>query len=505
MLEKHTNSMWKKILNILKNPLFILTIILVIGLVLRLLEINRTSFWYDEAFTGDVIKMSWKDMFAVIAADKVHPPLFYILSRLWASVFGFTQDSLRGLSIFFGLDTLVLGYFVGKNLFDKKRFPIVGLVISLAIAISPFFIAYSNEARSYSFLAFIALGLGFAIVKWLDSKEKLEKRKYLIISLILGISLCATHYLQIVFIIAMVCAVLIYRFVFTEKGLNKKGLWITLGVIGLAILGILFLPIKSFLLSHGISGMWWIPDIKLYEVVRVYYSYFLGVIRYMDGVPPMRDLIINMPKLLLAGVLFLIQLLSYVYILVSKRFNTEEKRHITFFYALGIITFLGFYILSVIGFNSFVERYTIAGGIVLFVSFWITIASVFRNWFVLIPIGIYAAFIIMLTPLALRIDYREVAKALDGMNNVERYVFTSPTDLIDSQFYMSHTNVYYSYDFKGEYPGWALLKDDVNGVDVKDIKEGDLLIVPNREVQKFIDLGYVKTSTIGSDFTLFSK
>jgi hypothetical protein len=111
----------------------------------------------------------------------------------------------------------------------------------------------------------------------------------------------------------------------------------------------------------------------------------------------------------------------------------------------------------------------------------------------------------MLTPLALRIDYREVAKALDGMNNVQRYVFTSPTDLIDSQFYMSHTNVYYSYDFKNEYPGWALLKDDVNGVDVKDIKEGDLLIVPNREVQKFIDLGCVKTSTLGNDFTLLKK
>ena len=497
--------MWKKILNILKNPLFILAIIFIVGLVLRLLEINRTSFWYDEAFTGDVLKMSWKDMFAVIAADKVHPPLFYVIARVWASIFGFTQESLRGLSIFFGLGTSILGYFVGKNLFDKKRFPIVGLVIALAIAISPFFIAYSNEARSYSFLALLALGLAFTVIKWLDSKEKLEKRKYLIISLILGISLCATHYLQIVFIIAVICTVLIYKFVFTEKGLNKKGLWRTLGVILLAILGILFLPIKAFLLSHDISGMWWITDVKLYEVVRVYYSYFLGVVRYMDGVPPMRDLIVDIPQLLLAGSLFLIQLLSYVYILVSKRFSTEEKRHITFFYVLGIVTFLGFYILSAIGFNSFVERYTIAGGIVLFVSFWITIASVLRNWFVLVPIGIYVSFILMLTPVSTRIDYREVAKTLDGMNNVHRYVFTSPTDLIDSQFYMSHTNVYYYYEYTGKYPGWALLKDDVNGVYMNDIQEGDILIAPDYEVQKFRDLGYIQVSSIGSEFTILSK
>jgi hypothetical protein len=219
----------------------------------------------------------------------------------------------------------------------------------------------------------------------------------------------------------------------------------------------------------------------------------------------MRDLIIHMPKLLFAGVLFLIQLLSYVYILISKRFSTEEKRHITFFCLLGVITFLGFYILSVIGFNSFVERYTIAGGIVLFVSFWITVASVLRNWFVLIPIGIYVAFILILTPLTSRIDYREVAKALDGMNNVQRYIFTSPTDLIDSQFYMSHTNVYYFYEYSGKYPGWALLKDDVNGVYMKDIQENDILIAPNYEAQKFIDLGYVKTSTIVNEFTLLKK
>ncbi|HAM96654.1 TPA: hypothetical protein DCP76_02550 [Patescibacteria group bacterium] len=111
----------------------------------------------------------------------------------------------------------------------------------------------------------------------------------------------------------------------------------------------------------------------------------------------------------------------------------------------------------------------------------------------------------MLTPVSTRIDYREVAKTLDGMNNVHRYVFTSPTDLIDSQFYMSHTNVYYYYEYTGKYPGWALLKDDVNGVYMNDIQEGDILIAPDYEVKKFRDLGYVQIASIGSEFTILSK
>lgn len=493
--------MWKKFLKIVKNPIFVLVLIALLGLVLRLLDTNKTSFWYDEAFTGDTIKLGWKEMFAVIAADKVHPPLFYIMVRLWSYIFGFTQDSMRGFSIFWGIDTIVLAYFFVKNIFDKKKYPLVALVTALAIALSPFFVTYSNEARSYSFLAFVALGLSFVAVKWLDSKEL----KYLIMSILLAILLCATHYLQIVFVIAILCTVLIYRYVFTEKGINKKGLKIGLGILVIAVLGLIFIPVKAFLSSHGISGMWWIPDIKWYEVFRVYYSYFLGVIRYMDGVPPMRDLIINIPKLLIAFILFAIHLGGVIYIIASKKFEFETKRHIVFYYLLGIITFVGFYILSVIGFNSFVERYTIAGGIILFVSFWITLTTVLRNWFILIPLGIYVTFILMLIPMPTRIDYREVAKALDGMNNVQRYVFTSPTDLIDSEFYMSHTNVYYSYDFKGEYPGWALLNDDTNGVDIKNVNEEDILIVPNSNISKYIDLGFTKTAVMGTDFSILQK
>lgn len=494
-------NMWKKILRIIKNPIFILSLIVILGLVFRLLDINKTSFWYDEAFTGDTIKLGWKEMFAVIAADKVHPPVFYIMIRLWSYIFSMTQDSLRGFSIFFGVGSIILTFFLGKGIFDKKNFPISGLIGSLAIAISPFFITYSNEARSYSFLAFVALGLVFFAVKWLDSRKII----YLVITLLLGILLCITHYLQIVFIIAVICALLVYQFIYTEKGINKRNLIMGGILVAIAVLGLIFLPIKEFVASHGISGMWWIPDLKWYEVIRVYYSYFLGVVRYMDGVPPMRDLIFNAPKLLIAGIVGFIHLGCVLYILLSKKYELDTKRHILFYYLVGVITFIGFYVLGVIGFNSFVERYTIAGGIVLFISFWITVSVILRNWLVLLPMGIYIALISMLTVMPTRIDYREVAKALDDINNVERYVFASPTDLIDSEFYMTHTNVYYAYDFKGEYPGWALLNDDINGIDIVNVRNGDALIVPTKDINKYIDLGFQKDFVLNSDFTILKK
>jgi hypothetical protein len=207
--------------------------------------------------------------------------------------------------------------------------------------------------------------------------------------------------------------------------------------------------------------------------------------------------------MIVAAILFVIHLAGVVYISVSKKFGLGMKRRVIFFYVLGVITFLGFYILSHIGFNSFVERYSIAGGIILFVSFWSTIALILKKWLVLIPLGLYISLTFMLQPMPSSIDYRNVAKELDSINNVQRYIFTSPTDMIDSQFYMVHQNVYY-LGAKAMYPGWALLNDS-NGVTEDSVKAGDYLVAPKYDQEKFVGLGYTIISNIGNDFVVFAK
>jgi len=491
--------MWRRLLNFIKNPWFIFGLIVLIAIVLRVLEINRTSFWYDEAFTGDILKLSWRDMLEVIAKDRVHPPTFYVLIRLWSDVFGITQLSLRSFSVFWGVSSVVAIYLGMKNMFDKNRFPVVGLILALMVAISPFFVTYSVEARAYSFIVFLALGLAYTILKFLNEKIAKTRTKYLILAILLAIVLCATHYLQVVYVIAAIFAGVIYKLVYTEKGINKKWLFICLGITISGILALIFLPIKQFVAGLGISGMWWISEIKWYELVRVYYSYFLGVVRYSFGVPPVRELLVSVPTLLLGGIMFSIHIVSYVFLLASKRVEIEEKRKITFLFFLSVITFLGFYALGLLGFNCFVERYTVAGGIILFISFWSIMSIVIRQWYVVIPVGIYLCFILMLKPMPTAIDYRDVAKDLDNLNNVERYVFVEPVDLINSSFYMKNSSMYYLYETEGQYSGWALLKD-TQGLLIEDMKQGDVLIVPNSSMSKYVKMGMVEQNDINGDF-----
>ena len=192
-----------KIKKLITNPFFILAIIIVAGVVLRLLQINKTSFWYDEAFTGDILKLSWKDMFIAIAKDKVHPPLYYILARSWSYIFVFTQEGIRSFSVFCGTISIWFAYIFGKSFFDEKeKFPKTGLILALVMSISPFFVTYSVEARAYALITFISLIFIFTVMKWLRATDLINKRKFLIFSILLAITLCFTHYFQLIFLIA---------------------------------------------------------------------------------------------------------------------------------------------------------------------------------------------------------------------------------------------------------------------------------------------------------------
>ncbi|GAF92298.1 unnamed protein product, partial [marine sediment metagenome] len=149
-----------------KNLRFIKTnadllIVLIIGLTLRLKIILRDDLWYDEAFTGLLMRIP-KDKFLEIIKNDPHPPLYMLINKLWILVFGVSDFSLRFLPLKFGILTIIIVYLLTKKLFQKET----AVVAAFLAAINPFLIGYSIEARSYSFFGFItALTAYFLITK----------------------------------------------------------------------------------------------------------------------------------------------------------------------------------------------------------------------------------------------------------------------------------------------------------------------------------------------------
>ena len=58
-----------------------------------------SCLWFDEIFGVHAARHAWGRMFGFVAADLIHPPLFYALLKLWMAVGGESLPWLRLLSV----------------------------------------------------------------------------------------------------------------------------------------------------------------------------------------------------------------------------------------------------------------------------------------------------------------------------------------------------------------------------------------------------------------------
>lgn len=124
-------------------------LVLALAIILRFVNLNQ-SFWLDEAAQGLMSQKSLSFLWFGRSAD-FHPPLFSFLTHFWLKL-GTSEVFLRLLPLSFGVVTVILIYFVGKQLLGEKAASLTALLV----AISPYHIYYSQEMRMYSLLAFLA-------------------------------------------------------------------------------------------------------------------------------------------------------------------------------------------------------------------------------------------------------------------------------------------------------------------------------------------------------------
>jgi uncharacterized membrane protein len=81
-----------------------------------------------------------------LATSDVHPPLYFTF--LWGSIrlFGHGEMAVRAPSILFGVLLIPLVYLLGTEAYDRRT----GALASIIVAVAPFTVWYSQEARMYS-------------------------------------------------------------------------------------------------------------------------------------------------------------------------------------------------------------------------------------------------------------------------------------------------------------------------------------------------------------------
>ena len=123
-----------------------------VGAALRFATLGRQSFWLDELVTVSLVRRGFSDMLGAIPGSEATPYVYYILAWVWTRVFGFGEAGLRSLSAVAGTATIPVAYAAGTAFVSRR----IGLIAAALVAVNPFLVWYSQEARAYALFAFFA-------------------------------------------------------------------------------------------------------------------------------------------------------------------------------------------------------------------------------------------------------------------------------------------------------------------------------------------------------------
>ncbi|MEM8702414.1 MAG: glycosyltransferase family 39 protein [Pseudomonadota bacterium] len=182
----------------------LLVVVIVAAAALRLTDLDRTSIWYDEAVSWSQSNGTLSALLASVASDN-YPPLHNIILWLTIPVIGDSETALRLPSAVLGVAAVLLTYLVGKELAGR----VPGLTAAALLALSPFHIWYSTEARMY------ALQAAFGVVYLLATLKVLKAPSALWLTLLAvsGALFLYSHVYAILTFasVGIVCAVLTAR------------------------------------------------------------------------------------------------------------------------------------------------------------------------------------------------------------------------------------------------------------------------------------------------------
>ncbi|AFZ42669.1 hypothetical protein PCC7418_0439 [Halothece sp. PCC 7418] len=278
-----------------KTPVTLM-IILILGSFLRGMNLGKKPLWLDEIITalftfgegyqviptGTIFSIqaipnfftyqeqSCSHLANFLAEQSTHPPLFFCLLHRWLGIIetlNLFNDSLatqlRVLPTLLGIIAIFLLYYLNQKAFSQQA----GLAGAGIMAISPFAVYLSQEARQYSLLfVLIAIAL-FALVQIIKSD-----RNAFLSWLIWGIANSLGIYTHYFFLLSLV-AQMIILFIFLVRE-SPRRLFLLFGMTGGVILS--YLPWLPTLITHIYSPKTdWLPSFDWFAPI---YQLILGLI-----------------------------------------------------------------------------------------------------------------------------------------------------------------------------------------------------------------------------------
>jgi mannosyltransferase len=200
------------------------------------------SLWRDESFSYLLAKMNIFQLLVATAKD-FNPPLYYLTLKIWMTIFGSSEISMRTMSLLFFCGTLYVVYLILNeilHLSSKKS-----IIYMLLFAFNPLLIYYAFEARMYTMFAFFATLSFYAFYT--------RKITLYVVATALGLY---THY----FMTLAVFTQFLYTFL-NERG--KPHFWYLLKKMTLPVLYFAPWLIFFYIQQTSLQQSFWIPQLPI--------------------------------------------------------------------------------------------------------------------------------------------------------------------------------------------------------------------------------------------------
>lgn len=398
--------------------IFVLALFAYLGLM------DNTNVWTDEIFSLRLLGYSWGEMFHLIITEDGHPPLFYILLRLWMSATDYTNIFWARLFPMMWIFALaLLGPFPIKRLFDAKT----GFYFSVMALFMPTAFYLGTDIRMYAMGAFLitaALTYAALIVR---ENHPSDWVKFFLLSL----AGMYTHYLVTLFMGA-IYAVLFFQLAFKYK----KNIQIWKRFFTCAFLTALcFGPWFCIALSQA-NNMYshWAPNVEttIYSGIPIFMPFL-----HIGYQPILTALFVAF----LAGLQFFIFLFFITNTFADNK-NTTTKT-VLIMLLITSITILAAFLISFLWRPILAPRYTF----LLFGIIWLVYAVTLVQYKKLLPIFLIAS--ICLTPIGYAIRHETVFDPMRlNLLSALKQQITPETNFICTDLHTCFFLIYYLPEHK---------------------------------------------------------
>jgi len=234
-----------------------------VALAVRLVDLGSQGLWYDEAYSVFIARLPVAEAWRALVADGVHPPLYYFLLR-GVVLLGDSEFALRLPSAIAGALTVPLVFAIGRLLVGPRA----GLAAAGLLAIAPFHVWQSREARMYALL-------GLAWVACLLTYLLLLRRRSPAVAIAFVLAHAAA-YLVHYFALFLPLLELLDLIVHFRKRASILRLWT--GLQAISALPILAWALVLAQRDAQIFGIGWVPRPQAADLVWTLVNFTIGLV-----------------------------------------------------------------------------------------------------------------------------------------------------------------------------------------------------------------------------------